>query len=48
MIDSMLLGGILTNIEVAYNLTKNEIEKLENCHESGIRQLLSLPSKTPK
>ena len=28
MIDSMLLGGILTNIEVAYNLTKIEIEKL--------------------
>ena len=48
MIDSMLLGSILNNIEVAYNLTKKEIEKLQKCHEMGLRKLLSLPSKTPK
>ena len=48
MIESMLLGSILNNIEVAYNLTKTEIEKLQKCHEMGIRKLLSLPSKTPK
>ena len=48
MIESMLLGSILNNIEVAYNLTKPEIEKLQKCHEIGLRKLLSLPSKTPK
>ena len=48
MIDSMLLGSILNNIEVAYNLTNIEIEKLQSCHEFGLRKLLSLPSKTPK
>ena len=48
MIESMLLGSILNNIEVAYNLTKPEIEKLQRCHEMGLRKLLYLPSKTPK
>ena len=48
MIESMLLGSILNNIEVAYNLTKTEIEKLQKCHEMGFRKLLSLSSKTPK
>ena len=47
MIEGMLLGTILNNIEVAYNLTKVEIEKLEKCHEMAMRKLLSLPSKTP-
>ena len=44
----MLLGSILTNIEVAYNLSQNEIETLEKCHEMGLRTLLNLSSKTPK
>ena len=48
MIESMLLGSILNNIEVAYNLTNPDIEKLQKCHEMGLRKLLSLPSKTPK
>ena len=48
MIESMLLGSILTNIEVAYNLTLSEIEKLEKSHEMALRKLLSLPSKSPK
>ena len=48
LIESMLLGSILTNIEVAYNLTITEVEKLEKCHEMGLRKLLNLPSKTPK
>ena len=47
LIESMLLGSILTNIEVAYNLTISEIEKLEKCHEMALRKLLNLPSKTP-
>ena len=36
MIESMLLGSILTNIEVSYNLTSNEIDKLEKCHEMAL------------
>ena len=50
MIESMLRvqGSILINIEVAYNLTIIEIEKLEKCHEMSLRKLLSLPSKSPK
>ena len=48
MKEHMFLGSILTNIEVSYNLTQSEIEKLEQCHESGLRKLMSLPSKTPK
>ena len=48
MIESMLLGLILYNIEVAYNLTQHEVDKLEQCHESALRKLMSLPNKTPK
>ena len=48
LIESMLLGSILANIEVAYNLTTSEIEKLEKCHEMALRKLMNLPSKTPK
>ena len=48
LIESMLLGTLLTNIEVAYNLTLSEIEKLEKCHEMSLRKLLNLPSKSPK
>ena len=48
MIESMLLGSTLSNIEVAYNLTPNGVDKLETFQEMGIRKLLELPSKTPK
>jgi len=48
LIESMILGSILTNIEVAYNLILSDIEKLEKCHEMALRKLLNLPSKTPK
>ena len=48
LIESMLLGSILANIEVVYNLTQSEEEKLEICHETALRKLLNLPSKTPK
>ena len=44
----MLLGSILTNIEVAYNLTLSEIDHLEKSHEMALRKLLNLPAKTPK
>ena len=45
MIESMLIGSSLSNIEVAYNLTQSEVDKLEQCHESALRKLMSLPSK---
>ena len=48
LIESMVLGSILTNIEVAYHLTLSEIEKLDKCHEMSLRKLLNLPSKTLK
>ena len=50
MIQSMLLGSILNNIEVAYNLLESEIEKLEQCHKSALRKLMmmSFPCKTSK
>ena len=48
MIEIMLLGLILNNIEVSYNRTQSEIEKLEQCHKSAIRKLISVLSKTPK
>ena len=48
LIESMLLGTILTHIEVAYNLTLGEVEKLEKCHEMSLRKLLNLPSNSPK
>ena len=48
LIESMLLGSILTNREVAYNLTVRETDQLEKCHEMALRKLLNLPSKSPK
>lgn len=44
----MLLGSILTNVEVAYNLAISEIDHLEKSHEMALRKLLNLPAKTPK
>ena len=36
MIECIMLRSILNNIEVAYNLTLSEIEKIEKCHEMAI------------
>ena len=44
MIEKMLLGSILTNIEVAYNLTLSEGEKLEKSQEIALRKSLK-PTK---
>ena len=38
MIDSMLLGSILTYIKVAYIISKSEIEKLQKSLEMGLRK----------
>ena len=48
MIEIMLLGTILNNIEVAYNLTQIEVNTLEKCHEMALRKLMELPCKTPR
>ena len=39
LIERMMLGLILTHIEVAYNITINEIKTLKKCHEMGLRKL---------
>ena len=43
----MLINGILTNSEVLYGITKNEISDLEKVDEYLIRQILQAHSKTP-
>ena len=48
MIEGMLLGSILNNIEVSYNLTNSETKTLEKCHEMALKKLLALPSKSPR
>ena len=45
MIDSMLLSSILNNSEVAYNLTKTDIENLQKCHEMGLKNCFHFPAR---
>ena len=44
--ESMLINGILTNIEVSHGLSENEIKELEKADEFLIRQILKGHSKT--
>ena len=48
LINSLLINSILVNSEAAYNLTLSNINQLEKCHERALRELLSLPVKSPK
>ena len=48
LIDSLLIGSILCNSEVAYNLIQSEIDVLEQCHERALRMLLECGQATPK
>ena len=48
MIEKMLLGSILTNIEVAYNLTLSEREKLEKSYEMALRKSLKPTKQIPQ
>ena len=48
LIDSLLIGSILYNIEVSYNLTKANIKSLEQVHECALRMLLGLPKTSPR
>ena len=44
--DSMLMHGMLTNVEIWYNLSKSEIEKFENSDTLFFRKLLDVPAST--
>ena len=46
--DSMLLNGILTNLEVWHPISNNQIEILEKVDAYFIRKTLKGHSKTPK
>ena len=39
MVKTMLLGSILNNIEITYNLTQYEVDKLDQCYEMAIRNI---------
>ena len=43
----MLINGILTNTEIWYNLSKSEIEELENVDRLLFRRLMEVPLTTP-
>ena len=45
--DSMLINGILTNVEVWYNLTTNDIKEFENLDKTLLRKVLGVPGSTP-
>ena len=45
--DSMLINGILTNVEVWYNLTTNDIKEFENLDKTFLRKVLGVPGSTP-
>ena len=46
--NSLFISTVLTNIESIYSLTNKEIEELERCDESLLREKFSLHSKTSK
>ena len=48
LIDSLLIGSILCNSEVAYNLIQSEVDLLEKTHEKALRMLLNCGKATPK
>ena len=41
--ESMLINGILTNVEVWYNLTTNEIKEFEDLDKVFLRKVLGVP-----
>ena len=46
--NSLFLNGILTNLEVSYGLTEDEITKLEQMDEALIRAMLECPVSVPR
>ena len=45
--ESMLINGIMTNSEIWYNLSKNEIEEFESLDRLFFRRLIEVPITTP-
>ena len=45
--ESLFINGILTNAEIGYNLTKEEIKELENLDLTLLRQVMRVPFSTP-
>ena len=45
--ESMLINGIMTNAEIWYNFSKNEIEEFESLDMLFFRRLLEVPITTP-
>ena len=45
--ESMLINGILTNVEVWYNLTTSEIKEFEDLDKVFLRKVLGVPGSTP-
>ena len=46
--NSLFLNGILTNLEVSYGLTNEELTKLEQMDEALLRTILECPVSVPK
>ena len=46
--EAMLLNGILFNSEIWYNVKLDEVQKLSQVDEYLLRNILGVPSKTPK
>ena len=45
--DSVLVNGTITNAEIWYNLSENEVKEFENLDRLFFRKLLEVPRSTP-
>ena len=45
--DSVLVNGTITNAEIWYNLSENEVKEFENLDKLFFRKLLEVPRSTP-
>ena len=43
----MFINGILTNVEIWYSITKEEMKELEDLDKSMLRKILQVPFSTP-
>ena len=46
--ESIFLNGILTNAEIWYSLTENEIQEFESLDKKFLRKCLQVPISTPR
>ena len=45
--ESIFINGTLTNAEILYNLTKEELKELENLDLTLLRKVMRVPFSTP-